>query len=50
MYTNSYPHELDLDTHATVAFAAGHELDVKSGIDIASIQKSFSAGGSYQGA
>ncbi|MFF2911150.1 SAVED domain-containing protein [Paenibacillus sp. NPDC057934] len=37
-------YDLDLDTHATIAFAAGHELDVKCGIDIAPVQKTFSAG------
>lgn len=37
-------YDLDLDTHASIAFTAGHELDVKCGIDIAPIQKTFSAG------
>lgn len=37
-------YDLELDTHATIAFAAGHELDVKCGIDLAPIQKTISAG------
>jgi hypothetical protein len=37
-------YDIHLDTHAAIAFAAGHELDVKSGIDIAPVQKSFNTG------
>jgi len=34
-------YNLHLDTHSSIAFAAGYELNVKSGISVAPIQKGF---------
>ncbi|WP_018753653.1 SAVED domain-containing protein [Paenibacillus sanguinis] len=37
-------YNIELDTHSTIVFAAGYELDVKCGVDIAPIQRSFTTG------
>lgn len=33
------PHHIHLDTHSSIAFAAGYYLDSKSGVDVAPIQR-----------
>ncbi|MCI5958003.1 MAG: SAVED domain-containing protein, partial [Clostridiales bacterium] len=41
---NKHAYQLILDTHASVAFAAGRTLDSKSGINVFPIQKSSTTG------
>ena len=42
--SNKYAYQIFLDTHASIAFAAGRILDSKSGINVFPIQKSSTNG------